>query len=181
MRYPRAQWVGADPHNFSTESIRPKFIVIHVEQGSESGTDGWFHNPKAQVSAHLGNPKSGPMQQFVDLNQMAYHCAQMNYEAIGIEHEGFSGEHLNANQIKNLTDFFTWSKTWLHIPLVLTNPSDLRGGVIAHGQINEGALSHPNCPGQNIMADVNKILHGMSTPHHHVLPPSHVIQQGPIA
>ena len=180
MRYPRAKWVGADPHDFSPQFIRPKFIVLHVAQGSESGTINWFHNPKSQVSAHLLNPKEGQMVQFVDLNQMAYHCAQMNDVAIGIEHEGFSGEHLNANQIKNLTDFFTWAKTWLRIPLTLTNPSDPNGGVIGHGQINEGALSHPNCPGQNIMADANKILHGLVA---HVVPlsPSHVIQTGPIA
>lgn len=157
--YPKAIWRGADPHNYSTQAIQHKFIVIHVESGTESGTNGWFHNPKAQVSAHFGNPKVGKLDQFVDTNQMAYHCASWNGLSIGIEHEGNSGDHLNANQLENLKELLQWLHQQYNIPLVYTaNAHDPKGGVIAHGKIPEGPLSHPNCPGNPIIADVQKLL-----------------------
>ncbi len=157
MRYPDAQWVGAAPEDFSVGHIGHRRIVIHIEQGSESGTDNWFHNPASYVSAHFGNPRVGRLQQFVDTDQMAYHCAQWNGDSIGIEHEGYSGQRLNANQLKNLRALLLWIREVHKTPLNFVTTPYLPG-VIGHGHLPEGTLSHPNCPGGPILVQVNSLL-----------------------
>ena len=47
-------------------------IVEHVMQGSLTGTDHWFQNPNAQVSAHFGIGKDGSVHQYVDTAFMGY-------------------------------------------------------------------------------------------------------------
>ena len=161
-KYPKAQFVGADPHNFSTNKITPKFIVIHVESGTESGTNAWFHNPKAQVSAHFGIGKDGTIYQFVDTDQTAWAEAELNGVSISIEHEGLSGQHLTAKQIEADKGLIQWIHDTYNIPLVLTfNQNDPHGGVLPHGKINEGAMSHPDCPGQPIIDDIHALLNSM--------------------
>ena len=157
MRFPEAQWVGAAPENLSASRIGHRRIVIHIEQGSESGTDNWFHNPRAYVSAHFGNPRIGRLQQFVDTDQMAYHCAQWNGDSIGIEHEGYSGQRLNPNQLNNLRRLLLWLRRVHGMELTFTvNPNSR--GVIGHGHLPEGSLSHPNCPGGPVLVQVNALL-----------------------
>ena len=162
-RYPRAKWVGANPNNFSTEKISPVRVVVHIEQGSEAGAQAWFNNPHAQVSAHFGNPRKlfARLQQFVDTDEMAYHCAQFNSTSIGVEHEGFSGQGLSVGQRFRLKRVLRWINCNHKIPLVFTNHPDVHG-VCGHGVLPEGALSHPNCPGARILVDVNYLIHSMN-------------------
>ena len=118
--------------------------------GTLSGTDGWFHNPKAQVSAHFGVGKDGTVYQWVDTAETAYHCAQWNSVAIGVEHEGQSGEALTPAQLTASKALFTWLSAITGVPLVYTE--DPNGtGVIGHGKLPEGDLSHPLCPGDPIL------------------------------
>ena len=159
-RYPLASFVGANKDNFSTQKITHKRVVIHIESGTESGTQAWFNNPSAQVSAHFGNPKVGPMQQFVDTDEMAYHCAEFNPSSIGIENEGLSGEILTANQLKNLRNVLNWIHRVHGTPLIYTGDPNV-AGVIGHGHLPEGNLSHPNCPGGPVLIQVNKLLASM--------------------
>lgn len=155
--YPNAHWVGCSKDNYSPAGITHKRVVIHVAQGAAQGTINWFNNPNAQVSAHFLNPKHGPIIQFVDTAQTAWHCAQFNGESIGIEHEGFTGEHLTANQKSNLRALLEWIRKTHGTPLTYTvNPN--ASGVIGHGKLPEGPLSHPNCPGDNILLDVEAVL-----------------------
>jgi N-acetyl-anhydromuramyl-L-alanine amidase AmpD len=164
-RYPKAQWLPANPANYSTDKITHKFIVIHVESGTESGTNAWFQNPKAQVSAHFGVAKTGQVFQFVDTDETAWAEAELNGESISIEHEGLSGQNLTPQQIAADKELLEWIYATYKIPLVMTfNQNDPKGGVIPHGKINEGALSHPDCPGQPIINDVENILKTINTP-----------------
>ncbi len=160
-RYPGAVWLGANQADYSTYRIAPVRTVIHIEQGTESGTAAWFENPHSYVSAHFGNPKVGRLQQFVDTSQMAYHCAQFNSTSIGIENEGYAGQELNANQLNNLRCLFLWLKRVNGIPLVYTgNPSV--PGIIGHGKLPEGYWSHPECPGEPVLVQVNRLIHQMN-------------------
>ena len=162
-RYPKATWVGANAANHSTSPITHKFIVFHVEGGTESGTNAWFQNPKAQVSAHFGVGKSGQVFQFVDTNQTAWAEAQLNGESISIEHEGISGQNLTPQQIQADKELLEWLHQTHGTRLVMTfNQNDPNGGVIPHGKINEGSLSHPDCPGQPIINDFTNLLHALS-------------------
>ncbi len=162
-RYPKAQWVGASPQDFSTNKIQHKFIIIHVEEGTETGTDAWFHNPAAQVSAHFGVAKTGHVQQFVDTDDTAWAEGQWNFLGISVEHEGMSGQHLTPQQVQADKELFQWIHMVYKTRLALTfDPHDPAGGVIPHGKLPEGALSHPECPGQPIINDVHKLLNEMS-------------------
>jgi N-acetylmuramoyl-L-alanine amidase len=102
------QWIGCHPGNFQRGrgqmSRKPLGIVIHVMAGTLAGTDSWFSNPTAKVSAHYGIGVKGELHQYVSENDTAFHAgtvvnptAQLileqphinpNFYTIGIEHEG---------------------------------------------------------------------------------------------
>jgi N-acetylmuramoyl-L-alanine amidase len=87
--------------------MKPVAIVIHVMDGSLTGTDSWFASEHSEVSAHYGIGKSGEVHQYVDEADTAFHCGIVknptwtglyrapgrqainpNLYTIGIEHEG---------------------------------------------------------------------------------------------
>lgn len=100
------KWIGCHANNFRT-SPTPRgiiAIVIHVMDGTLAGTDEWFKNKEAKVSAHYGVGKSGQIHQYVDEKNIAFHAGRVlgttwgtamanlnanpNTYTIGIEHEG---------------------------------------------------------------------------------------------
>ena len=127
-------------------------------QGSESGTNAWFHNPNAIVSAHFGVAKSGFVEQYVDTEFEAY--AEMAYNGVGIsvEHEGFSGEHLTKQAIEADVKLFTWISQEHRIPLVWRNSPFGRAGVLSHGELGVSGGDHLECPGQPIVNDLRAML-----------------------
>ena len=84
-----------------------------------------------------------------------------NGESIGVEHEGMAGESLNKNQRDNLEKFFIWAKATHGSTLVYTTDVNANG-VIGHGKLGVAGGDHPSCPGEPILADVNKILKGLT-------------------
>lgn len=158
MRYPEADWLGANPANFSTTKNRPRFIVVHIMQGTLTGCDGWFHNARAQVSAHFGIGKNGKVHQYVDTDHVAYAQMAYNDKAISIEHEGRSGEHLTAAQRESLMALMEWISKAYKIPLVWVKDGDGMMGVTGHGNLGVDGGNHPSCPGTPIKADVQEML-----------------------
>lgn len=63
--------MGAALGNFGG-TIDPKVIVIHTMGGSLAGTDAWFNNPQAVVSAHYGVGYNGAIHQYVKTSNRAY-------------------------------------------------------------------------------------------------------------
>jgi N-acetyl-anhydromuramyl-L-alanine amidase AmpD len=93
--YP-SNFYGASPNNYTVAnrpySIRIDKIVIHVAQGSWSGTLNWFTNPNAQASAHYTvSSRYGLVGQSVLEKNIAWHAGWWRYNqtSIGIEHEGY--------------------------------------------------------------------------------------------
>jgi len=99
------KWIGCAGVNFQvgrSSGLRPEAIVIHIMDGTLAGTDGWFNNPQAQVSAHYGIGKQGQIHQYVQETDTAFHAGIVvnpswpllkpgvnpNFYTIGIEHEG---------------------------------------------------------------------------------------------
>lgn len=156
-RYPGAIWKGAATQDFSTAAITPRLVVVHVAQGSEEGIVPWFHNPSAQVSAHLFSPKVGPMLQFVDLTEEAYAECAFNAEAWSIEHEGFSGESLTVGQRDRIRNLAIFAKH-VGIPYVWRNDAFHGPGWTSHGDLGVEGGDHPSCPGPGIVTDVQHIL-----------------------
>jgi hypothetical protein len=67
-------------------------IVIHIAQGSYSGTIVWFQRRAARVSAHYVVGPRGKVAQCVRNEDIAYHAGHWGYNkrSIGIEHSGYA-------------------------------------------------------------------------------------------
>jgi hypothetical protein len=134
-----------------------RLFVLHIQQGSEAGTDAWFHNPAAQVSAHFGNPKTGAPDQWVDTGQVAWAEANYNAVSVSVENEGKSGESLTSSQLENAARILAWCHTTHGIKLQVTD--DPNGeGVIGHGLLGVAGGDHPDCPGAPILAQRQAIV-----------------------
>lgn len=103
-------FIGCASSNFRPRRLaphRPEAIVIHIMAGTLAGTDSWFSNPIAGVSAHYGIGKNGLIHQYVREEDTAFHAGTLdrpswtglkrtasgmvvnpNHYTIGIEHEG---------------------------------------------------------------------------------------------
>jgi MYXO-CTERM domain-containing protein len=89
-----AAFVPADPSNYTANGmISYDYVVVHTMQGYYAGSQSWFQNPAANVSAHFCMRSSdGEITQMVKLVDRAWHVGNSNPYAIGIEHEGFVDE-----------------------------------------------------------------------------------------
>lgn len=160
-RYPKATWRGEKLPNVGG-ALRPAGVlrvVLHVMQGTLEGTDAWFHNKDAEVSAHFGIGKAGQVYQWVELDRVAW--AEMNYNdtSWSIEHEGDTGEELTAAQLGASVALTRWLcnliDTERGLPAgraarMVRAVSDV--GVIGHGELGIAGGNHPECPGAPILA-----------------------------
>src|SRR5262249_35766822 len=88
-------------------------VVIHINEGSAAGTDAWFQNPAAGVSAHYLVCKAPEIHQYVDEGDTAFHAGivinptwpgaitravKPNLQTVGIEHEGVYTEDITEGQ-----------------------------------------------------------------------------------
>jgi hypothetical protein len=95
--YGRADWRPASRDNY-TQANRGarwiKYIVIHIAQGSYSGTIDWFQNPRSNVSAHYVVGRKGKITQCVHNEDIAWHAGnwRFNRRSIGIEHAGYGSQ-----------------------------------------------------------------------------------------
>jgi len=92
--YGRAAWHPAYGGNFTNANRGARkidFIVIHVAEGSKSGTINWFQDSRANVSAHYVVGRSGGIAQCVRNADIAWHAGNwpVNTRSIGIEHAGY--------------------------------------------------------------------------------------------
>jgi len=105
------QWIGCAPVNFRPGrpfGSKAEAIVIHCMDGTLAGTDAWFRDPAARVSAHYGVGVDGRIHQYVSEDDTAFHAGIVvnptaamvlsrpsvnpNFYTIGIEHEGFADD-----------------------------------------------------------------------------------------
>ena len=101
----------------------PIAFVIHIMEGSLSGTDAWFANPASQVSSHFGIGKAGEVHQYVKIEDSAWHAGVVknptwklikksllgatinpNYYTIGIECEGRAGDVWHEEQMASICE-----------------------------------------------------------------------------
>lgn len=132
--------------NFTKGGCHPRLVILHIMAGTMAGTDSWFRNPAAQVSAHFGVPKTGRSRQWVNTSDTAWHAANANPYAIGIENEGKPGDAPTRSQITEIAKILAWAHTTHGIPLQVCN--DPAGkGLAWHGLGGVPWGNHPNCPG----------------------------------
>jgi hypothetical protein len=157
MRYPGAEWRPISI-NYQPGGCVPRYLILHVMQGTLAGTDSWFRNPAAQVSAHFGIGKAGNVYQWCDTADTAWHAADANPVAIGVEHEGDSGDSLTPAQLLADEKLFAWATEHHPIPLQITDDPVSGAGLAWHGLGGTRWGDHVNCPGPPIVAARPAIL-----------------------
>ena len=95
--YRRAAWRPAHRRNYSNRSRGPKnidLIVIHIAEGSYSGTISWFKKRRSRVSAHYVVGGRDKVAQCVRNGDIAWHAGNWSYNrrSIGIEHAGYASD-----------------------------------------------------------------------------------------
>jgi N-acetyl-anhydromuramyl-L-alanine amidase AmpD len=149
-RFPKAHWAGPIPNESHGRIQLPILgLILHVEEGTEAGTNSWFHNPKAEASAHFGNPTKGPLDQWVDTHDEAWAEMAGNSRWVSVEHEGTGA--ISHNQIENDAQLFAWLHRTENCRLVITNRTS-RGGLGWHGMGGAAWGGHRACPGDRIKA-----------------------------
>jgi hypothetical protein len=131
-------------------------LVLHIQEGTESGTRSWFNDPKAKASSHFGNPKHGRLEQFVDTDDMAWTQKAGNRHWISVENEGKHGDLLTVSQIQNVALLMRWLFENEGVPLQLAdNPA---GFGLGYHSMGGKAWGHLQCPGQPIISQRLLIL-----------------------
>jgi hypothetical protein len=138
--YRRARWRPAHHSNYTNASRgAPKIdkIVIHVAQGSFSGTINWFQDPSSDVSAHYVVSKRGAVAQCVHNEDIAWHAGwwKTNKKSIGIEHAGYIGnpKWFTKSMYRSSARLSAYLCRRFNIPVD-------RQHIIGHNQV-------PGCPG----------------------------------
>lgn len=158
-RFERAVWRGPVPNMTSGGMRSHRGLVLHIQEGSEAGTDAWFHNPSSQVSAHFGNPKTGPLDQWVDTDDRAWAEVNGNPDWISVENEGHSGDQLTASQLENVAQLLAWLHVQYGVPLAISDtPAAGTPGLTGHGLGGSAWGGHYDCPGPPILAQRPAII-----------------------
>ena len=146
------------------KGYRPEAIVIHIMEGTLSGTDSWFRNRDSKVSAHYGVGVNGEVHRYVEESDTAWHAGRVdaphwtlikpagegryvnpNYYTIGIEHEGKADSDWTDAMYEASSQLVAdISRRW-------SIPVD-RLHVIGHREI----FSLKTCPGSKV--DLDKIV-----------------------
>ncbi|MFI1520655.1 N-acetylmuramoyl-L-alanine amidase [Kitasatospora cineracea] len=132
-------------------------LVLHIQDGTEDGSEAWFKNPDSQASAHFLNPKSGGLRQLVDTDDKAWTEAAGNAYWISVENEGRGGDALTPSQIENCAQLLAWIHQTYGAPLQLTDDPNGRG-LGWHGMGGAAWGGHYDCPGQAVLAQRGQIL-----------------------
>ena len=147
-RCPFAVFRGPVPNRTIAGRAHPcRGLVLHVEVGTETGTDGWFHNPQAQASADFGIAKDGTIHQWVDTDDKAWAEATGNPYWYSVETEGVPGEPLTSAQVTATARLLVWLSQLDHFPLQVTDDPHAGQGLITHGDGGAAWGGHYDCPG----------------------------------
>ncbi|WP_405019542.1 N-acetylmuramoyl-L-alanine amidase [Kitasatospora sp. NBC_00070] len=156
-RMPGTTWIGPTPNRTVGGQAARRGLALHIQDGSEAGSEAWFKNPEAQASSHFLNPKVGGLRQMVDTDDKAWAQAAGNPYWISVENEGRGGDALTASQIENCARLLAWLHTTYDVALQLTDDPNGRG-LGWHGMGGAAWGGHPDCPGKAVLAQRGQIL-----------------------
>ncbi len=139
--YPRAVWRPADPSNYTNSNRETSCnigkIVIHVAQGTYSGTISAFQKKNYGASAHYVVSRRGALAQCVRGEDIAWHAGwwKTNKHSIGIEHAGYidNRNSFTRRMYRSSARLSAWCCKKYRIPVD-------RKHIIGHNEV-------PGCPG----------------------------------
>ena len=154
---PGATYIGPTPNQRVDGMVEVRGLVLHIQQGTEAGSEAWFKNPASQASSHFLNPKSGGLRQLVDTKDRAWAEADGNAHWVSIENEGYAGDELTASQLENAARLLAWLHTRYDVPLQSTDDPNGKG-LGWHGMGGAAWGGHTGCPGDPIKAQRGAII-----------------------
>jgi hypothetical protein len=132
-------------------------LVLHIQEGTEAGTEAWQRNPRSRVSSHFLLPKTGRPRQMVDTADRAWCQVAGNRHWLSLECEGRTGQALTDDQLGAAAALLARAHRELGVQLALaSNPSALHAGDAGAG-LGYHALGgaawggHWDCPGAPII------------------------------
>lgn len=148
---------------------KPEIIVLHIMDGSLTGTDSWFASPTSQASSHYGVGFNGEVHQYVAEENGAWTQGphegatfklfkpnvNPNYYCLSIEHEGTDLSKAPDAQINASVSLIQAMATRWSIPID-------RDHVIGHYEVDPHRK--PNCPAtdKSIIDRIVKLAQGTS-------------------
>ena len=148
--------------NYTPGGNAPRLFIVHIMEGTLAGTDSWFRNEAAQVSAHFGAGRAGELYQWVGTANRAWHAMAANSYSIGCECEGDieTGERtLTAPQLEKVAAAYAWAhEVYPAISLWLNTRPFTGTGLSWHGLGGADWGNHPDCPGDGIRGQLGEIL-----------------------
>lgn len=156
-RMPGATWIGPTDNRTRGAMTEVHGLVLHIQDGTETGTEAWFNNPASQASSHFLNPKTGPLRQLIDTADRAWAQAAGNPYWISVENEGRGGDSLTLSQVANAGRLLAWLHDVYATPLQITTDTMGRG-LAYHGMGGVPWGNHPSCPGSAVLAQRGAIL-----------------------
>ena len=136
-------------------------VIIHIMQGTFSGSESWFMNPSSNVSANYLISNTGEILQMVRLTDRAWHAGNHNGRSIGIEHEGFWHSDVHSDTVITEDEYQAsamitrWLTERYNIPRIHRDAYHDENGNFVPWQLQRpelsnmaGILGHHDCNGK---------------------------------
>lgn len=156
-----ATYIGPTVNHYGPGSMSmPLGVVLHIQDGSEAGTEAWQRNPASEVSSHFLAPRAGGLRQMVDTSTAAWAEVQGNLHWLSVECEGVGGQLLTDAQIEAVAQLLARAHRVYGVPLQICDSPLLPGlgGLTGHSLGGEAWGGHTLCPGDGILAQREAIV-----------------------
>lgn len=113
LKYAPAKWRPI-PRNFTDRKrSETRGVILHTTASTAASQFGWFSSPKAAASSHLHVALDGTVEQYVDLDKIAWTSGAASGTTVGIETAGTGKESWTPAQVEAITAFLVWAcKRW---------------------------------------------------------------------
>ena len=122
-RYPGAKWRPISRNFTDRERSRTDGIILHVTASTAASQHGWFNNPASGASSHLHIALDGTVEQYVDLDKIAWTSGDGSARTIGIETAGTGSGSWTKAQLDALEKALVWLCERYRVPVRLMGSS----------------------------------------------------------
>lgn len=122
-KYPGALWRPISVNFTKRRRSRTDAIILHVTASNAPSQFGWFNNPRSGASCHLHIALDGAIEQYVDLDKIAWTSGAGNARTVGIETAGTGTGEWTVAQCVAIVEVLAWLCTRYDVPVVLMDSS----------------------------------------------------------
>ena len=124
-KLPGARWRPISTNFTKRKRTRTDAIVLHVTASLADSQHVWFNNPRSAASSHLHIALDGTIEQYVDLDLIAWASGEGNARTVSIETAGTASGEWTPEQCVSLVHALAWLCGHYDVPVVLMDSSDV--------------------------------------------------------